>query len=135
MKKRLLYILLVTLSIGPVLFSSQGSAKSANGNSVPYVSNPVDNDADAVVYPNPSIDHIFVRLDLISPELGNYAFDFEIRSILGNMMPVKAERVDTYNYRIDTGDYPSGYYLLMIRCQDCSTEKGNFKKVFKFLKQ
>lgn len=135
MKKRLLYILLVTLSTGSVLMSSKGSAKSADGGSVPYVSNPGDNDADAVVYPNPSIDHIFVRLDLISPELGNYAFDFEIRSILGNKMPVNADRVDTYNYRIDTSDYPSGYYLLMIRCQDCSAEESNFKKVFKFLKQ
>jgi len=135
MKKRLLYILLVTLSTGSVLLSSQGRAKSTVGSNVPYVSNPVDNDADAVVYPNPSVDHIFVRLDLISPELGNYSFDFEIRSILGNQMPVKAERVNTNNYRIDTSDYPAGYYLLMLHCKDCTPDGGNMKKVFKFLKQ
>lgn len=135
MKKGLFYILLGILSTVTVLSASDSHAKHAVEVTYSYVSNPLNDDPNAVVYPNPSKDHIFVRLDLISPELGDYSFDFEIRSILGNSMLVKAERVDAYNYRIDTNDYPAGYYLLMIRCQDCTQENDNLKRVFKFLKQ
>jgi hypothetical protein len=134
MKKVLSYILLSLLGTSTLLLSPDSRAERFAAEAV-YAGNPVKDDADAVVYPNPALDHIFVRLDLIDPVMSGHTFKFEIRSILGNTMPVNAERADEHSYRIDTNDYPAGYYLLIVRCEDCNQQVNGMRRVFKFLKQ
>lgn len=135
MRKALIYISLSLLGISGLPLSPDSHAKHSPVIVREYVDNPSNDDADAPVYPNPATDHIFVRLDKINPSMGTGTFDFEIRSILGNSMPVNSERTNTYNYRIDTSDYPVGYYLLVVRCDDCKAQGNSARKVFKFLKK
>ena len=90
-------------------------------------------DQDAPVYPNPARDHIFFRLSD-----GNVAtddFSIEIRNILGNKMPVRLERTNSDTYRINLNNYPSGYYLLVLQCEQCGSEQGRHEEIHKFLKQ
>lgn len=135
MRKGLIYILLSVLGISGMLLSSDSHAEHSAIVADEYVNDPSGDDADAPVYPNPATDHIFVRLDKINPSMGDGSYDFEIRSILGNSMPVNSEKTDIYSYRIDTSDYPAGYYLLVVRCEDCKAQGNNIRKVFKFLKK
>ncbi len=97
---------------------------------------PVDSGSQVrqtAIYPNPVKDHFFVRLEAIHPERAdNSDLTFEIRNILGNIMPVQLEEAEQDIYRIDTQSYPAGYYLLIVRCASCHDESP---KAFKFLKQ
>ncbi len=135
MRKALIYISLSLLGISGLPLLSDSHAEHYPVGASEYVDNPSRDGADAPVYPNPATDHIFVRLDKIIPSMGIGTFDFEIRSILGNSMPVNSERTNTYNYRIDTSDYPAGYYLLVVRCDNCKSQGNSIRKVFKFLKK
>lgn len=88
---------------------------------------------DVSIYPNPVKDFLDVQ---INEDWGQNAdLRFEIRNILGNAMPVEVERVDQNKYRIDTAEYPSGYYLLMIQCKSCKQKENKFQNALKFLKQ
>lgn len=135
MKKGLVYISLMLLGITGMLLPSDSHAEYSAIAVGDYVNDPAADDADAPVYPNPATDHIFVRVDKIHPNMGEGSYNFEIRSILGNSMPVNSEKTDIYSYRIDTSDYPAGYYLLVVRCEDCKTQGNDVRKVFKFLKK
>jgi len=135
MKKRLLTILLSALCTFGLALSPQSHAKRIDAVTA-YVSNLTNEESDAPVYPNPSQDHIFVRLDLVDPVfMSEPQVEFEIRSLLGNSMPVLSEQVDTHTYRIITQDFPAGYYLLLIRCKECKGKAQSTKNVFKFLKK
>lgn len=136
MKKGLIYILLTMLGFSGLPISSESHAGYSSIKANEYITNPVTNESDAPVYPNPATDHIFVRLDKVDPFMSNGSVEFEIRSILGNSMPVNSEKTDTFSYRIDTSDYPAGYYLLVVRCVDCEAQSNSARgKVFKFLKK
>jgi len=95
-----------------------------------------DEDVNAAVYPNPADHQIFVNLDIVDPAFIQGAkANFEIRSILGNVMPLETEQVDADTYRININNYPAGYYLLIVRCVDCENTSATTKNVFKFLKR
>lgn len=134
MKKGLAYILLSILATSGLLLSPDSMAERVSNEAV-YTTDPSDNDTDGVVYPNPATSHVFIRPGQIDPVFNEHSFDFEIRSILGNIMPVSFEKAGDDSYRIDTNKYPAGYYLLVLRCNDCQSNERGLKKVFKFLKQ
>jgi hypothetical protein len=135
MKKGLVTILLSALCAFGLALSPQSHAKRADAVTA-YVTNPTNGESDAPVYPNPAQDHIFVRLDLInSVFMAEPKVEFEIRSLLGNSMPVLSEQVDSHTYRIATQDFPAGYYLLFVRCNECKGQAQSAKNVFKFLKK
>jgi len=90
-------------------------------------------DENAVLYPNPATDYLYVRIDLLKNQFSSPAF--EVRNILGNQMPIRSEQYREDTYRIPVSDFPSGYYLLTISCNDCSGEQSNYKESYKFLKQ
>jgi hypothetical protein len=93
-----------------------------------------DIDENAVLYPNPAVDYLYVRIDLLKNRFD--APDFEVRNILGNEMSIRVEEYKADTYRIPVSEFPSGYYLLTITCNDCSTtEQSNYKESYKFLKQ
>ncbi|WPP53218.1 T9SS type A sorting domain-containing protein [Catalinimonas niigatensis] len=123
------------LSILLFIFSVSGLVLTPNTYAETKTYHLEKDDVDAVVYPNPAEEHIFVRLDLIDPFLNaDSEIDLEIRNILGTPMPVESEPVDVNKLRIVTADYPSGYYLLIVRCKACGENSRSLKNVFKFLK-
>lgn len=85
------------------------------------------------IYPNPVKDYLFVSAEAVHPQRAdNKDLTFEIRNILGNIMPLQSEEAEQDIYRIDVHGYPAGYYLLIVRCASCQDEA---QKTFKFLKQ
>ncbi len=90
-------------------------------------------DENAVLYPNPAVDYLYVRVDLLRNQFNSPSF--EVRNILGNNMPTRAEQYRGDTYRISVSDFPSGYYLLTISCNECGDEQGINKESYKFLKQ
>ncbi len=91
------------------------------------------NKAESVIYPNPAINYIYVQLDLLDANLVNPVI--EVRNILGNVMTAQAEKYEENVYRVDVADFPVGYYLLTISCDNCSDGNGRYKESLKFLKQ
>lgn len=89
---------------------------------------------DAPVYPNPARDHIFFRLDDVEMTAEG-DLSIEVRDILGNKMPVRLDQTASDTYRISLTNYPSGYYMLILRCERCSATQGSHKEIHKFLKQ
>ena len=89
---------------------------------------------DAPVYPNPARDHIFLNLTN-SPVADNSDPVVEIRNILGNKMPLQLERIDQRKYRISLANYPVGYYLLVLQCEQCGSSQKRHEEIHKFLKQ
>ncbi|MGB3780121.1 MAG: T9SS type A sorting domain-containing protein [Tunicatimonas sp.] len=89
---------------------------------------------DAPVYPNPARDHIILHLAETAP-ISNQNINVEIRNILGNKMPVQLESISGGKFRISLSEYPSGYYLLVLRCERCGDEQGHHEEIHKFLKQ
>ncbi len=59
----------------------------------------------------------------------------EIRNILGNKMPLQLERINRTTYRISLANYPVGYYLLVLQCDQCGTSHNRHEEIHKFLKQ
>lgn len=90
-------------------------------------------DENAVLYPNPAVDYLYIRVDLLKNQFSSPSF--EVRNILGNQMPTRVEQYREDTYRISVSEYPSGYYLLTISCSDCSGEQSNYRESYKFLKQ
>ena len=90
-------------------------------------------DENAVLYPNPATDYLYVRIDLLKNQFSSPSF--EVRNILGNEMPIRSEQYREDTYRISVSDFPSGYYLLTISCSDCGSDQSNYKESYKFLKQ
>ena len=90
-------------------------------------------DENAVLYPNPATDYLYVRIDLLKNQFSSPSF--EVRNILGNEMPVRSEQYREDTYRISVSEFPSGYYLLTISCSDCGNDQSNYKESYKFLKQ
>ncbi len=96
----------------------------------------INDNNDAAIYPNPVKDFLFIRPGVLNAAWAQGAtLHFEIRNILGNSMPVAVEKIEQDRYRIDTADYPAGYYLLMIQCESCEKKGANTRNAFKFLKQ
>lgn len=97
------------------------------------INEPKPDNQDAAVYPNPATDFVFVRTDRL-PFLISADNDVSISivDILGNPMKVQKELIDVSTYRVNLSQYPSGYYLLIIQCNDCP-EKN--KTTIRFLKQ
>lgn len=126
----------IVLALGVWIMSmSFVSATNDPASFLPFGSNILlVSDQDAPVYPNPARDHIFFRLNDVSMSSeGDLAI--EIRNILGNKMPVRMERTSNNTYRISLNNYPSGYYLLVLQCDRCSSESGRHEEIHKFLKQ
>ncbi|UXP32847.1 T9SS type A sorting domain-containing protein [Reichenbachiella agarivorans] len=78
------------------------------------------------VYPNPSTDFIIVKID--NSTLKKVVF--QLHSMIGNTVDVKAEEVGKNRYKIDLRTFSSGYYFLIIE-----DEQSQFKEAYKFLKK
>ena len=129
MRKCLLVIGMWLMSLSLVTASGEPVAAFTSGTSILVI-----NDQDAPVYPNPAVDHIFFRLtdsDLSRDE----SLVIEVRDILGNKMPIRLERTNSDTYRIGLNNFPSGYYLLVLQCEQCNSKPGHYKEIHKFLKQ
>lgn len=128
--KRLFTLLLVGF-LG--YFQVSGFA-AVNSNTFDSNSTQYNIDENAVLYPNPATDYLYVRIDLLKNQISSPSF--EVRNILGNEMSIRPEQYRADTYRIPVSEFPSGYYLLTISCNDCSnTEQSTFKESYKFLKQ
>lgn len=107
--------------------------RDTRGIELPKQAIPVHQDNNVTIYPNPVKDFLSIQINPTWTQ--NADLQFEIRNILGNAMPVEVERVDQDVYRIDTANYPAGYYLLMIQCSSCKEKNNKSRNAFKFLKQ
>lgn len=128
--KRVFTILLVVF-----LGYFQVSGLAAGNESTYKIKNTIYSDIDenAVLYPNPATDYLYVRVDLLKNQFSSLSF--EVRNILGNQMSIRAEQYREDTYRITVNDFPSGYYLLTISCNECPGDQSSSKESYKFLKQ
>ncbi len=135
MNKGLLIIFFVLFAWG-LFLSPYSYAKYAEPMVNTFVHHPENDEIDAIIYPNPAEDNIFVRLDLIDQALTLEAeIEIEIRNILGNPMNVDSERISDSKFRVNTADYSAGYYILIVRCKECKSSTRPSKQAFKFMKK
>lgn len=78
------------------------------------------------VYPNPSVDYIVVNIK--NSTLRDTSF--ELHSIIGNTIDVKAESIGGDKYRINVKNFNSGYYFVVVK-----DDFSQFKEAYKFLKK
>jgi hypothetical protein len=78
------------------------------------------------LYPNPAPDYLIVEIE--NQDLGK--IEFELRSMIGNKIIVRAEDIGQNRYRISLKNFSSGYYFLVIK-----DDYSRFKKAYKFLKK
>ena len=55
---------------------------------------------------------------------------FELHSIIGNTIEVKAESIGNDKYRINVKNFNSGYYFVVVK-----DDFSQFKEAYKFLKK
>ncbi len=77
------------------------------------------------LYPNPAVEYIVI-------EINNSTLDkaeFELHSIIGNEIKIKAEDLGGGRFRIPVKNFATGYYFIVIK-----DEVTRFKKAYRFLK-
>jgi len=79
-----------------------------------------------VVYPNPAIDFVNVKL----AEFNAHDAKVKLYNILGNEIPTETEVVDDHMVRVRVKELATGYYLVAVH-----DEHTKFKGTFKFLKR
>jgi hypothetical protein len=116
-----LYTLLFTMALaGTVLAQAPGGLSVDSG---------VDRAESAKVvhlYPNPTTEFVHIRLESMNIE----HVKVTMHNIIGNELPIEAEKVDDHELRIRVKDFDAGYYLLALR-----DDQSNFRGTYKFLKR
>jgi hypothetical protein len=77
------------------------------------------------IYPNPAVEYVIVKIN--NSTLENT--EIEMRSIIGNEIRVKVEKVNENEYKIPVKDFATGYYFVVVK-----DELVRFKKAYRFLK-
>ncbi|WP_421875595.1 T9SS type A sorting domain-containing protein [Marinoscillum sp.] len=77
------------------------------------------------LYPNPAVDYIVVEINNSTLENA----EFELHSIIGNEIKIKAEDLGNGRYRIPVKNFATGYYFIVVK-----DETTRFKKAYRFLK-
>ena len=77
------------------------------------------------IYPNPAVEYLIVQISNSSLT----KMEFEMHSIIGNQMTIKAQDLGNGRFRIPVDNFATGYYFLIVK-----DENARFKRAFKFLK-
>lgn len=77
------------------------------------------------IYPNPAVEYLIVQVSNSRMQ----KVEFEMHSIIGNLMTVQVQDMGDGRYRIPVESLATGYYFLIVK-----DEASRFKKAFKFLK-
>lgn len=77
------------------------------------------------IFPNPAVENVFVKIE--NSELENV--EIELFNIIGNSLSFEMEEIEQNNFKIKVGDFPPGYYLLIIK-----DPVKRFNQAFKFHK-
>ena len=119
-----MYNKLLIISLGLLLCGAAQAQGSANGHEKgAFQSTLQDNKID--IYPNPAVEYLIVQIK--NSTLSN--MEFEMHSIIGNQMTIKALDLGEGRYRIPVDNFATGYYFLIVK-----DENARFKRAFKFLK-
>ncbi len=119
MKKLILSILTIMfLTSGVVLAQQTAHVVNINGEQIVK-------DYQVQLYPNPSVDFLNIKSEGDSFS----SVEFEIFSLIGNKVQLKAQKIDETHYRIPVSQYAAGQYILVIK--DKSTR---YRRAFKFQK-
>ena len=115
---------LLIISLGLLLCGAAHAQESTNGQEKnSFGSSLQDNRID--IYPNPAVEYLIVQIT--NSTLENMTFD--MHSIIGKQMTIKAQELGQGKYRIPVENFATGYYFLIIK-----DENARFKRAFKFLK-
>lgn len=63
------------------------------------------------IYPNPATEWIIVNFK--DSQFSNASI--ELRSMIGNKLPIEIEKMSPTRYRISMKDFASGYYFIVIK--------------------
>jgi len=77
------------------------------------------------VFPNPATDVVKVKISNLTLE----NVKIEVYNIIGNPVTVRADKLQTGEYKVNVNDLKPGYYLLVVH-----DETKRFRKTYKFLK-
>jgi len=124
MKKLLLFactsFLIFGIANGQSTFSDEQSVE------LPYFQNDQIISKNKIeIYPNPAVENIYVKIG--NSELENV--EIELFNIIGNSLSFELEEIEHNNFKIKVGDFPPGYYLLIIK-----DPIKRFNQAFKFHK-
>ena len=125
MKKLLLFAFIFYLFIGNTT-TAQSTFTDEQSGELPYFQDDQIISKNKIeIYPNPAVENIFVKID--NSELENV--EIELFNIIGNSLSFEMEVIEKNYFRIKVGDFPPGYYLLIIK-----DPIKRFNKAFKFHK-
>lgn len=114
---------LLIISLGLLLCGAAQAQQGANGHDKTLSATLQDNKIE--IYPNPAVEYLIVQIS--NSTLEN--MQFEMHSIIGNQMTIKAQDLGQGRYRIPVDNFATGYYFLIVK-----DENARFKRAFKFLK-
>jgi len=115
-----------------IVSSSYKASAQAGKSSTQQAETPYFNSAQLEIinrvelFPNPVKDYLQVKI--LNSKLVNT--QFEMHSIIGNVVLIEAEETGGDSYRIPVEGFASGYYFLVIK-----DDVTRFKEAFKFLKK
>lgn len=78
------------------------------------------------IYPNPATDFLSVKFE----EPGADKIQFTLHNIVGSILSVESEVIDSYEIRLRVKDLPEGIYFLALRQEGIIA-----KSTYKFLKR
>ena len=114
---------LIILSLALVLTTALKAQQVTSASTVVSQVSPQENIID--VYPNPAVEYIQVQIT--NSTLEN--IEFELHSIIGNMMSIEVIDLGQGKYRIPVKNFATGYYFVVVK-----DEEMRFKRAYKFLK-
>ena len=114
---------LIILSLALVLTTALKAQQVTSASAVVSQVSPQENIID--VYPNPAVEYIQVQIT--NSTLEN--IEFELHSIIGNMMSIEVIDLGQGKYRIPVKNFATGYYFVVVK-----DEEMRFKRAYKFLK-
>jgi hypothetical protein len=112
------FVLFIALSVS-VLAIGQSSEEFAHHNQPEMIRN-------VQVYPNPSVDYLFVKFETPIAK----TVKLVVHSIIGNEIEVEKDVVDEFEVRVKVKDLNTGFYIL-----SATDQANNAKGTFKFLKR
>ena len=119
-----MYNKLLIISLGLLLCGAVHAQGSDGGQEKSAFSTTLqDNKID--IYPNPAVEYLIVQITNSTLD----KMEFEMHSIIGNQMTIKAQDLGNGRFRIPVESFATGYYFLIVK-----DENARFKRAFKFLK-